>query len=386
MAMLLVNVLLLLSTVFSGYRLLLYVASAVGILAASLFLLYQRVTSRLQLQQIMELNKQRQLLTESETRIAAARDSVQLTGLSLLESAEKTIASVHRQAGLVSGTADGIKMLRGLITESALSNQQVLQDNLSIQESLRETTMEVQTESRVMHSLADAIERLSSASLEKTGQASQLLDMASSTELRLQEIETTVRKMSMSAKKMEEMAGFITDIADRTNLLAMNASIEAAHSGASGRGFAVIASEVRKLSMQTADWSRSIVTHLSETTAAMEVTRKVTDDTGQYFSIVISSIRSLVQVLEDHVRGMESMKATSVEAQHFITKVEALSTAIIDSVRETDRKVHQTNESFALIAEITDTIIDDSQALLQSFTRMVEENRSNPLVKYSSNS
>ena len=68
----------------------------------------------------------------------------------------------------------------------------------------------------------------------------------------------SINQILDSAKRMMETSVFIGDVAERTNLLGMNASIEAAHAGAAGKGFAVVADQIRGLSVEASKSSRLI--------------------------------------------------------------------------------------------------------------------------------
>lgn len=332
-------------------------------------------------QEILQL---RSKISELEAGLSKAEAAVRSNGLAMLETSERTIGEANKQAGLVSGTADGIKVLHEMITEVARSNQKVVQANNAIHSSLNNTLNEVAAESHVILALAQSIDDLSRSSQEKTEQSKVLLAGAHETESQLRNIESTAQRMTHSAKKMEEMAGFITDIADRTNLLAMNASIEAAHAGQSGKGFAVIAGEVRKLSVQTAEGSRSILLHLSETIKAMEATQSASVVASQFFIDVVKNIQTIALELENYVREMNAIKARSEASQHFVSKVELLSKSIRGSLTDTNALITNTNDSISVVSEIADSIYQDSQALLLTFDEMIAEHKNHPLLSYSS--
>jgi len=125
-----------------------------------------------------------------------------------------------------------------------------------------------------VQNVATATEQLSSSISEikrQVGQSSAITDRA------VQEANRTdnqVQGLSEAAMRIGEVVKIISDIAEQTNLLALNATIEAARAGEAGRGFAVVASEVKQLASQTANATNEISQQIS---AIQEETREAVD-------------------------------------------------------------------------------------------------------------
>jgi methyl-accepting chemotaxis protein len=131
---------------------------------------------------------------------------------------------------------------------------------------------------------------------------------------RIDEVGESVSAIVRYSQNLGEAAALITAIAERTNLLAMNAAIEAAHAGDAGRGFAVVADEIRKLAEQANSQSKDISADLRRVTDSIDAMRVASvAAVGSFASILDKS-----SVLGDEVRTMGASMAEQREGGRLV--------------------------------------------------------------------
>lgn len=212
------------------------------------------------------------------------------------------------QAELAKSFEDEVSKVIQSLSES-VADLQMAADTMS--EAIEETGFEVSSAagatdatSQDMISVAEATEGLTGAISEIRTQVEQANVITTTAMDAAKDAEGRVGSLSTASERISEVIHLINDIAEQTNLLALNATIEAARAGEAGKGFAVVASEVKSLANQTARATQEI----EEQVSAMQSATKGTVD-------AVNSIHTTI----GHVSEISGMIAAAVVQQEAST-------------------------------------------------------------------
>ncbi|MDG5788799.1 globin-coupled sensor protein [Evansella sp. AB-P1] len=164
----------------------------------------------------------------------------------------------------------------------------------------------------------------------------------------LDNISKDVHVLLENSKEMQEIVNIVTGIADQTNLLSLNAAIEAARAGDVGRGFAVVAGEIRKLSEQTKNSATNVNNLIGTTESQVE---EVTESLEQ--------IRNVIMI------GNESMGKTSEEFEEILSTME--------KTKKHNSKIENELASFVSIVNELGGAFDEVAASADHLTIVTEE-------------
>jgi methyl-accepting chemotaxis protein len=129
----------------------------------------------------------------------------------------------------------------------------------------------------------------------------------------LDKVVAEVRDISSRSDRLREANALIASIAAQTNLLAMNAAIEAAHAGDAGSGFAVVADEIRKLAENSARQSKAIAADVREISTAITGVVSSSGEASSSFTEVVDQIRRLHDLEEEIKLAMTEQSAGSAQ-------------------------------------------------------------------------
>jgi len=209
---------------------------------------------------------------------------------SVREKSQLQRQSVAESSSAVEQIAKNIESLDGLIGSQGASITQA-------SSAIEEMVGNVSAVTTSIQKMAEEFGGLSAAAQE--GQAT----LAASSE--------RIKQISSRSKALMEANKVISNIASQTNLLAMNAAIEAAHAGEAGRGFSVVADEIRKLAETSAKNSQTIRTELAQVQKAIEEVVKTSLASEAAFTTVSGKIKETDFLVQEIHHGMKEQKEGS---------------------------------------------------------------------------
>jgi len=257
----------------------------------------------------------------------------------LIEKMQASLTTLQERAGHVNGAAAGLATAATQVSTSSGYQADAASNMAASVEQMTVSINHIATRAADTNAQVEAAGRAASDGEKVIGAVVDEIHAIATT------IEQTSRDMAELEQKSSQINAVVTvirEVADQTNLLALNAAIEAARAGEQGRGFAVVADEVRKLAERTAASTREI----AESVAAMQ-------------SSAQNSVRAIATVTGHVEKG--------------VAQAQAANQAIAEISRST-------RESVSAVAEISDTIREQSTAMtsiaqqVEKIAQMTEEN------------
>lgn len=247
-------------------------------------------------------------------------------------STELVAASSEQLMSSAEQTAEATNQISTSIQEvsSGSKNQE-----LSVEESSRA----VQEMAIGVHRVANATSTVSDVSVETTKEAEEGNETIQNVVIQMNKINESTNDTAIVIRNLEERSSeivkiieVITNISNQTNLLALNAAIEAARAGEHGKGFAVVADEVRKLaeqSKESADQISNLIREIqSDTERAVVVMEKGTDEVAVGMSVVQNAGKSFERIQQSISQMSSQIQEISAVSQQMSASAEEVSAAI----------------------------------------------------------
>ena len=266
-------------------------------------------------------------INDAASRVTSATESAQSTSTAL-------IAATERQASELRDAGSTIEQMARNMTESssrALQSAQVARRSL---ESARKGADAVQATIRGMNSIREQI----------------------------QETSKRIKRLGESSQEIGEIVELISDITEQTNVLALNAAIQAASAGEAGRGFTVVAEEVQRLAERSAEATKQIAaivkTIQTDTQDAVSAMENATHDVVKGAELSDGAGQALNEIGQVSVETARLIEQISTDTQRQAQTAESLAESMKGILHITEQTAENTQETAVSIGQLSDLAIE----------------------------
>ena len=271
-----------------------------------------------------------------------------------------------------------------------------------VQDSVNEITARINNQNGNIQSLATNITEASAAveqmvtnihsvsdNLKKnTIVVAQLTNAASEGQKTVETAVGSARQVYQESEGLMEASEIIKHIAEQTNMLAMNAAIEAAHAGDAGKGFAVVADEIRKLAEDSSSQSLAITNRLKGLGDIINVVSENTQQVEQHFAAIFEFSKSVQNQEEMIMRAMEEQTSGSTQVleamrtvQEITENINESSSAVLQDSKNIDQEMHKLAEITNQISDAVTKISDSTENVTNTLeTTTIEMDRNKAIL------
>jgi methyl-accepting chemotaxis protein len=274
----------------------------------------------------LTLEKIKSLVTVIKDRAADLR----VMGQELSANMEGTASEVRKMTGNIHAIMDKVINQSASVAQTGTAMDQVMQNLDRLNDQVTEQSGSVSRSSSAIEQMLANIQSVTYTLGQNTENVRQLTAASESGRKGLEDVFRDIQEIARESEGLLQINAVMQNIASQTNLLAMNAAIEAAHAGEAGRGFAVVADEIRKLAENSGKQSKTISSVLKKIKESIDfITNSANTVLFQF-----QTIGEKVQVVSDQESGiLNAMEEQSQGSQEILESVAKLN-EITQSVKQ----------------------------------------------------
>jgi methyl-accepting chemotaxis protein len=273
-------------------------------------------------------------------------------GSELASNMTETAAAIHEITTTIQNIKGRMINQGTNIAEANTASEQITLNIGKLSGYVEHQTSNVSQSSSAIEEMLANIQSVTQTLVKNTANVKQLMEASEVGRTGLQEVAADIQEIARESEGLLEINAVMENIASQTNLLSMNAAIEAAHAGEAGKGFAVVADEIRKLAESSGEQSKTIGTVLKKIKSSIDKITTSTNNVLGKFEAIDSGVKT-VSDQETNIRSaMEEQGAGSQQ--------------ILEAIRQ--------------LNDITQQVKDESEEMLQESREVIEDSKKLELV------
>jgi CheY-like chemotaxis protein len=224
--------------------------------------------------------------------------------------------------------------------------------------------------------------------IESTKYVTNLMEASENGKSGLQTVAEKIQEIAKDSEGLLEINAVMENIASQTNLLSMNAAIEAAHAGESGKGFAVVAAEIRKLAESSSQQSTTTAAMLKKIKASIDSITRSSDEVLNRFTIIDTGVKTVSQhglnirnAMEEQEQGGRQILESVGRLREISVSVnkgtEEVSTSMDELLKTASEFMNVTGQMIVDMNEVIDVAMGEIKSAVKNVNEMSDENNKN---------